>query len=132
MGWLELADTNFWAGQFDRDQMLSLTRPVFDGPIIANGGIDPQTAQQLIANGSIDAVSFGRLWMANPDLQRVFWRVAPFIKRSQNGFMGAGPMAITTIPPWPKRALCPRGLVATWRLNRRMKILTKEATPWTQ
>ena len=59
MGWLELADTNFWAGQFDRDQMLSLTRPVFDGPIIANGGIDPQTAQQLIANGSIDAVSFG-------------------------------------------------------------------------
>ena len=98
MGWLELADTNFWGGQFDRDQMLSLTRPVFDGPIIANGGIDPQTAQTLIGNGSIDAVSFGRLWMANPDLPERIRADGPYHKAITKRFYGGGPDGYNDYP----------------------------------
>jgi len=98
MGWLELADTNFWSGQFDRDQMLSLTRPVFDGPIVANGGIDPQTAHHLISNGSVDAVSFGRLWMANPDLPARILKGGPYHKAITKRFYGGGPDGYNDYP----------------------------------
>jgi 2,4-dienoyl-CoA reductase-like NADH-dependent reductase (Old Yellow Enzyme family) len=90
LGWLELADTNFWGGQFDRDRMLELVRPIFSGPIIANGGIDPPTAQQLIATGSVEAVSFGRLWMANPDLPAHIRADGPYTKAITKRFYGGG------------------------------------------
>ncbi|MEO7937846.1 MAG: alkene reductase [Burkholderiaceae bacterium] len=90
LGWMELADTNFWAGQFDRDQMLSLTRPIFSGPIVANGGIDPATADQLIKSGAIDAVSFGRLWMGNPDLPERIKVGGPYNKAITKRFYGGG------------------------------------------
>ena len=48
IGWLELADTSFWYGKFERSRMLELVSPVFDGKLIANGGIDPAQANELI------------------------------------------------------------------------------------
>ena len=36
--------------------------------MIVNGGIGPQEASSLVANGSADAVAFGRAFLANPDL----------------------------------------------------------------
>jgi 2,4-dienoyl-CoA reductase-like NADH-dependent reductase (Old Yellow Enzyme family) len=90
LGWLELADTNFWAGQFDRDQMISLTRPIFSGPIVANGGIDPATADGLIRSGAVDAVSLGRLWMANPDLPERIKAGGPYHKAITRRFYGGG------------------------------------------
>ena len=90
MGWLELADTSFWYGKFERSRMLDLAQPVFDGKIIANGGIDPQTANELIAGGRVDAVSFGRLWMANPDLPERIRRGGPYAKAITRRFYGGG------------------------------------------
>jgi N-ethylmaleimide reductase len=78
--------------------MLSLTRPVFDGPIIANGGIDPETAQTLIRQGSIDAVSFGRLWMANPDLPERIQAGGPYQKAITKRFYGGGPDGYNDYP----------------------------------
>ena len=91
LGWLELADTSFWWGKFERTRMLELVRPVFDGKIIANGGIDPDTANQLIGAGAVDAVSFGRLWMANPDLPERIRRGGPYAKAITKRFYGGGP-----------------------------------------
>jgi len=90
MGWLELADTSFWYGRFERSRMLDLAKPVFDGRIIANGGIEPQTANELIAGGMVDAVSFGRLWMANPDLPERIRRGGPYAKAITRRFYGGG------------------------------------------
>jgi len=90
LGWLELADTSFWYGRFERSRMLDLARPVFDGRIIANGGIEPQTAGELIAGGMVDAVSFGRLWMANPDLPERIRRGGPYAKAITRRFYGGG------------------------------------------
>ena len=91
LGWVELADSNCWSGRFDRDQMLDLVRPVFAGPIIANGGIDPPTAAHLVQSGRVDAVSFGRLWITNPDLTERIRCGGPYtVKRISGRLYGGG------------------------------------------
>ena len=90
MGWLELADTSFWYGKFERSSMLELAKPLFDGRIIANGGIEPHVAQELVGGGKVDAVSFGRLWMANPDLPERIRAGGPFSKAITRRFYGGG------------------------------------------
>jgi N-ethylmaleimide reductase len=42
----------------------------FGGVLIANEGFNRETAQQVIAAGEADAVSFGKDYIANPDLVR--------------------------------------------------------------
>jgi 2,4-dienoyl-CoA reductase-like NADH-dependent reductase (Old Yellow Enzyme family) len=98
LGWLELADTSFWWGKFERTRMLDLARPVFDGPIIVNGGIDPATAQDIVRNGTVDAVSFGRLWIANPDLPERIRRGGPYVKAITKRFYGGGPDGYNDYP----------------------------------
>jgi 2,4-dienoyl-CoA reductase-like NADH-dependent reductase (Old Yellow Enzyme family) len=90
LGWLELADTNFWWGRFDRARMLELVRPIFSGPIIANGGIDPASAHELVRSGTVAAVSFGRLWIANPDLPARIRASGPYAKAITKRFYGGG------------------------------------------
>ncbi len=90
MGWIELADTSFWWGKFERTRMLEMVRPIFDGVIVANGGIDPETGNALIGSGAVDAVSFGRLWMANPDLPERIRRGGPYNKAITKRFYGGG------------------------------------------
>lgn len=43
-------------------------RAVFAGTIIQNGSFDAETAANYIASGKADAISFGRPYIANPDL----------------------------------------------------------------
>lgn len=45
-----------------------LIRERFDGAYIANDGLTKASAQALLDEGGADAVSFGRLYIANPDL----------------------------------------------------------------
>ena len=90
LGWLELADSNFWWGRFDRARMLELVRPIFPGPIIVNGGIDPVAAQELVGSGTVEAVSFGRLWIANPDLPVRIRAGGPYTKAITKRFYGGG------------------------------------------
>ena len=43
-------------------------REVFSGTIIQNGSFDGETAAAYVAQGKADAISFGRPYIANPDL----------------------------------------------------------------
>ena len=45
-------------------------RPVFSGLYFAGAGIDKNKAEALLANGGADAIVFGKLFVANPDLPR--------------------------------------------------------------
>jgi N-ethylmaleimide reductase len=45
-------------------------RPFFKGKIISAGGFEPDTAEAAVSSGSLDAVSFGRHFLSNPDLPR--------------------------------------------------------------
>jgi 2,4-dienoyl-CoA reductase-like NADH-dependent reductase (Old Yellow Enzyme family) len=109
LGWLELADTNFWWGRFDRARMLELVRPVFAGPIIANGGIDPAGAQELIGAGTVDAVSFGRLWIANPDLPARIRAGGPYRKAITRRFYGGGADGYNDYPTLDEELAAPSG-----------------------
>ncbi len=40
----------------------------FGGPVIANQGLDPDQAAALVAKGEVDAVSWGKYFISNPDL----------------------------------------------------------------
>lgn len=42
--------------------------PLFHGPVIVNGGYDRSEAESVVANGTAQAVSFGRPFVSNPDL----------------------------------------------------------------
>ncbi len=47
---------------------LAHIRAAFDGPIIANNMLTGESAEALLAAGQAEAVSFGRAFIANPDL----------------------------------------------------------------
>ena len=49
-----------------------LGRRAYRGNLIANGGFTPESAAALISEGRADAISFGKLFISNPDLpQRI-------------------------------------------------------------
>jgi N-ethylmaleimide reductase len=45
-------------------------RKIFNGKIIAAGGFEPKTAEEVVEKGDADAVAFGRLFLSNPDLPK--------------------------------------------------------------
>lgn len=57
---------------FDYDRLRSL----YKGNFIRNNGYDFNSAQQAIKSGAADAIAFGRLMLANPDLVERFRRGA--------------------------------------------------------
>jgi N-ethylmaleimide reductase len=58
---------------FDYDQLHAL----YSGKLIRNNGYDFETAQQAVTSGAADAIAFGRLLLANPDLVERFRGGAP-------------------------------------------------------
>ena len=48
--------------------ILALLRPRFQGRLIANAGLTPETGERLLADGQADIVAFGRQFVANSDL----------------------------------------------------------------
>src|SRR6267378_1992791 len=45
-------------------------RKIFNGKIIAAGGFEPGTAEEVVEKGDADLVAFGRHFLANPDLPK--------------------------------------------------------------
>jgi NADPH2 dehydrogenase/N-ethylmaleimide reductase len=68
LAYLHLADTNAWTGAPDYERMLPIFRGHYRGPLIVNAGISPERAAGIVDSGEADAVAFGRLFLANPDL----------------------------------------------------------------
>jgi N-ethylmaleimide reductase len=58
---------------FDYDQLHAL----YSGMLIRNNGYDSETAQHAVTSGAADAIAFGRLLLANPDLVERFRSGAP-------------------------------------------------------
>lgn len=61
-------------------------RGIFHGKLIAGGGFEPDTAELEIAKGTLDAVSFGRYFVSNPDLPRRIRQKLPIAKYDRNTF----------------------------------------------
>jgi N-ethylmaleimide reductase len=67
-----------------------LIRARFQGALIANGGYARDTADAAIARNEADLISFGRPFIANPDLPERFAEGAPLANPDPNTFYGGG------------------------------------------
>jgi N-ethylmaleimide reductase len=70
------------------DPVAHLLRQEFDGPFILNGGYSRETADAALAAGEADLISFGVLFLANPDLPERFAAGAPLNTPDRATFYG--------------------------------------------
>ncbi len=70
----------------------------FGGVYIANEGFSLETANEAIEAGEADAVAFGKLYIANPDLPRRFALGAELNTPDPSSFYGSGPQGYTDYP----------------------------------
>jgi N-ethylmaleimide reductase len=73
------------------------------GTYIANGGYDRERALAAIAGGHADLVSFGVLYLANPDLPERFRAGAPLNPPDRATFYGGGERGYTDYPALAER-----------------------------
>ncbi|MEZ0217241.1 MAG: alkene reductase, partial [Rariglobus sp.] len=71
-------------------------KKAFGGVFIANQGFTAETAAQEIASGNADAVAWGKLFIANPDLPARLRSGAP-LNAPDAGTFYAGPGADRTL-----------------------------------
>jgi 2,4-dienoyl-CoA reductase-like NADH-dependent reductase (Old Yellow Enzyme family) len=90
IAYIHAADTNAWGGDPDMDRILAILRPNFGGAIIANGGLDAASGNTLLASGRADMVSFGRSFIANPDLVARMRQGGPYNAPDPVRFYGGG------------------------------------------
>lgn len=73
-------------------------RQAFRGAYIANNGYTRDMAMEAVASGKADAVSFGRPYLANPDLVQRLQAGAPWNAPNPKTFYGPGPEGYTDYP----------------------------------
>jgi 2,4-dienoyl-CoA reductase-like NADH-dependent reductase (Old Yellow Enzyme family) len=76
IGFLEIreAGPDGTNGKGDRPPIAPAMRRVFTGPLVLNADYTQARAQAALDAGQADAISFGRLYLANPDLVQRFAR----------------------------------------------------------
>jgi 2,4-dienoyl-CoA reductase-like NADH-dependent reductase (Old Yellow Enzyme family) len=70
----------------------------FGGIYIANQEFTQETAERVLADGEADAVAFGKLFLANPDLPARFARNAPLNPPDDATFYATGRTGYTDYP----------------------------------
>jgi 2,4-dienoyl-CoA reductase-like NADH-dependent reductase (Old Yellow Enzyme family) len=73
-------------------------KQAFGGVFVANEAIDQQTGQQLLDEGKADAVAFGKLFIANPDLPIRFAAHAPLNRPNAATFYASSAEGYTGYP----------------------------------
>jgi len=73
-------------------------KAAFGGTWVANEGLDAASANALLAAGEADAVAFGKLFIANPDLPRRFATGAPLNTPDPQTFYAPGAKGYTDYP----------------------------------
>jgi N-ethylmaleimide reductase len=61
-------------------------RAIYRGTLIAAGGFEPDTAEAIVAEGTLDAVAFGRHFISNPDLPRRIREGLPLAEYDRSTF----------------------------------------------
>ena len=79
-------------------RLLPVIREAFGGAVIANEGLDPDSAEALLGRGEAEAVAFGRLAIANPDLVERIRQGAALNQPDPATFYGSGEAGYTDYP----------------------------------
>ena len=73
-------------------------RPLYIGTLMINSGFTLETGNKVIADGHADLVSFGRPYIANPDLVERFRDNIPLAEPDKETFYTTGTQGYTTYP----------------------------------
>ena len=73
-------------------------RPIYRGNLMANWDYDQAKANAAIASGNADLISFGKAFIANPDLPERFKLNAPLNPPDPDTFYGGGEHGYTDYP----------------------------------
>lgn len=82
----------------DAPDAASEIRRRFHGVLISAGGFTRETGAAAVAEGRTDAIAYGRLFIANPDLPERFRRGAPLNRHHRPTFYGGGAEGYTDYP----------------------------------
>lgn len=83
-------------------------KKAFGGALIANEGFTKESAEQVLASGEADAVAFGKLFIANPDLPERFAKDAPLNTPDPETFYAPGPKGYIDYPALQENAAAAR------------------------
>jgi N-ethylmaleimide reductase len=68
----------------------ALFRSAFDGPLLSAAAYTPESAAEAIEKNHVDAIAFGRLFIANPDLVERIKENKPLNPPDRSTFYGGG------------------------------------------
>lgn len=98
IAFLHIAEPDWAGGPPLTDAFRTGLRQRFGGTLVFAGGYTAEKAENLIARGIADAVAFGRVFLANPDLPERFRRHAPLNEPDPATFYGGGEKGYTDYP----------------------------------
>ena len=82
-----------------RGRVTPMVRVKYRGAVIANGGYDLAKGNEILARGEADLVSYGVLFLANPDLPVRFEKGGQKLNQpDQKSFYGGGAKGYTDYP----------------------------------
>lgn len=98
IAYLHMSEPDWAGGQPYTEAFRQKVRDRFSGVIVGAGAYTPEKAEDLIAKGLIDAVAFGRDYIANPDLVERLHRKAELNPQRPESFYGGGAEGYTDYP----------------------------------
>jgi 2,4-dienoyl-CoA reductase-like NADH-dependent reductase (Old Yellow Enzyme family) len=85
-------------GRTEQTKQSPAIRRAFEGPLVLNSDYRADDAQAVLDSGVADAVSFGRTFLANPDLPARFAKGLPLNPDVMATWYGRGPEGYTDYP----------------------------------
>jgi len=98
IAYLHMSEPDWAGGAPYTDAFREKVRARFHGPIVGAGAYTPEKAEDLLSKGLIDAVAFGRDYIANPDLVERLARKAELNPQRPESFYGGGAEGYTDYP----------------------------------
>lgn len=98
IAYLHMSEPDWAGGEPYTDAFRQKVRERFHGPIIGAGAYSVEKAETLIEKGLIDAVAFGRDYIANPDLVKRIELKAELNPQRPESFYGGGAEGYTDYP----------------------------------
>jgi len=98
IAYLHMSEPDWAGGKPYTEAFRQKVRECFNGVIIGAGAYTPEKAEALIEKGLIDAVAFGRDYIANPDLVERLHRNAELNAQRPETFYGGGAEGYTDYP----------------------------------
>ena len=98
LAYLHISEPDWAGGKPYSESFRKAIRAVYPGVIVGAGGYTAEKAETLIEQGLIDAVAFGRSYIANPDLVERLKKNAELNEPQPETFYGGGAKGYTDYP----------------------------------